>query len=335
MTPQERLLKTAREQVGYVEKKTNSQLDSKTANAGYNNFTKYARDLDNLKDVYNGRKNGYDWCDVFCDWCFITTFGEETGMKLLCQAYKGLGAGVGYSANYYKQKGQFHTNNPQPGDQIFFKNARGPSHTGIVEKVANGKVYTIEGNAGTNSNKVVQNVYNLTSSYIYGYGRPDWSIVKDDNPDDYTVVNVNWKGEVVTGNDVLMCRTEPNTSATVVTKYANGTKLTITKESNNWGWTGIGWSCLDYIKKIDDSGDEDEMTYDDWKKFMQQYRKEMQDNDSSNWSESDREWAIKSGLIKGNGQEIEGIPNYMWQDFLSREQVVSILHRFAEQRGLE
>ena len=27
-------------EVGYLEKKSNAQLDSKTANAGYNNFTK-------------------------------------------------------------------------------------------------------------------------------------------------------------------------------------------------------------------------------------------------------------------------------------------------------
>lgn len=34
------VVKQAREEIGYLEKKTNSQLDSKTANAGSNNFTK-------------------------------------------------------------------------------------------------------------------------------------------------------------------------------------------------------------------------------------------------------------------------------------------------------
>ena len=43
---------------GYLEKRTNANLDSKTDNAGYNNWTKYARDLDSLGDFYNGRKNG-------------------------------------------------------------------------------------------------------------------------------------------------------------------------------------------------------------------------------------------------------------------------------------
>ena len=81
--------------------------------------------------------------DIFTDWCFIQTFGLELGLKLLCQAKKGVGAGCSGSANYYKQKGQFHTSGPQPGDQIFFTNDGGKTmyHTGIVEKVAGGRVY--------------------------------------------------------------------------------------------------------------------------------------------------------------------------------------------------
>ena len=36
----------AQTQVGYLEKETNANLDSKTGNAGDENFTKYARDFD-------------------------------------------------------------------------------------------------------------------------------------------------------------------------------------------------------------------------------------------------------------------------------------------------
>lgn len=39
-----RVVEIALGEVGYLEKATNSQLDSKTANAGYNNYTKYNRD---------------------------------------------------------------------------------------------------------------------------------------------------------------------------------------------------------------------------------------------------------------------------------------------------
>ena len=60
------VLALAEDQVGYVEKETNAQLDSKTANAGDENFCKYSRDFDKEhKGFYNGVKNGYAaWC-----WC--------------------------------------------------------------------------------------------------------------------------------------------------------------------------------------------------------------------------------------------------------------------------
>ena len=62
---------------GYLEKKSNKDLDDKVKNAGSNNYTKYARDLDKLGDFYNGKKQGYPWCDVFVDWLFVKCFGED------------------------------------------------------------------------------------------------------------------------------------------------------------------------------------------------------------------------------------------------------------------
>ena len=50
------IINLAKEEAGYIEKATNSQLDSKTANAGNGNYTKYARDLYNA-GYYNGNKN--------------------------------------------------------------------------------------------------------------------------------------------------------------------------------------------------------------------------------------------------------------------------------------
>ena len=180
MKPVDRLLATARAEIGYIEKETNAHLDDKTANAGDGNWNKYARDLDALGVVYNGKKNGYAWCDIFTDWCFIQTFGLELGLQLLCQAKKGVGAGCSGSANYYKQKGQFHTSGPQPGDQIFFTKDGGKSfyHTGIVEKVAGGRVYTIEGNTSSaagvveNGGCVRDKSYPLTYSKIAAMAAP-------------------------------------------------------------------------------------------------------------------------------------------------------------------
>lgn len=187
----ERVLATARAEIGYIEKETNAQLDDKTANAGDGNWNKYARDLDALGVVYNGKKNGYAWCDIFVDWCFIQTFGLELALKLLRQAKNGVGAGCTGSANYYKQRGQFHTSGPQAGDQIFFTKDGGKSfyHTGIVEKVSGGRVYTIEGNTSSaagvveNGGCVRDKSYALTYNKIGGYGRPDYSIVPEEDDD--------------------------------------------------------------------------------------------------------------------------------------------------------
>ena len=41
----DKVLKIAESEVGYLEKKSNKDLDSKTSNAGYNNYTKYGRDM--------------------------------------------------------------------------------------------------------------------------------------------------------------------------------------------------------------------------------------------------------------------------------------------------
>lgn len=188
MTPVERLLSVAGAEVGYLEKATNAQLDSPTANAGSTNFTKYARDLDAM-GVYHAAKNGFAWCDIFVDWCFVQAFGLEAALKMTGQPKGGYGAGCTESANYYRRMGRFFQRaaNPQPGDQIFFSNDGGRSmaHTGIVERVAAGMVYTIEGNTSgasgvvANGGGVCRKCYSLTYSRIGGYGRPDYTIAEE------------------------------------------------------------------------------------------------------------------------------------------------------------
>lgn len=184
MNELDKLLSIAMQEEGYLEKKSNSQLDDKTANAGSNNYTKYARDFDEkYTTFYNGKKNGYAWCDVFVDWCFVQAFGEERARELLCQPLRSCGAGVGYSCDYYKAKGQFYSSNPKVGDQIFFKNSSGArTHTGLVYQVDANYVYTIEGNTSStagvvaNGGCVRKKKYARNYKYIYGYGRPNYKV---------------------------------------------------------------------------------------------------------------------------------------------------------------
>ena len=65
-----------------------------------------------------------------------------------------------------------------------------------------------------------------------------------------------------------------------------------------------------------------------FKELWREMRKDLQDNDSGQWSAEAREWAVSSGLIQGSGGD-----NYMWEDLLTREQMVTLLYRFAQMMG--
>ena len=165
-------------EVGYLEKATNANLDIKTGNAGYNNYTKYARDLANA-GYYNGNKNGYAWCDVFVDWCFYRAYGKAAGQAAECQTGN-LGAGCSYSAQYYKGQGRY-DKTPQVGDQIFFLDSAGDiNHTGLVYAVDGSTVYTVEGNTSgasgvvANGGGVCKKSYSRGYSRIAGYGHPKY-----------------------------------------------------------------------------------------------------------------------------------------------------------------
>lgn len=164
----------AESEVGYHEKASSASLDDPAANSGGANWTKYARDLDALPNFYNGQKNGYAWCDVFVDWLFVKTFGEELGRKMLYQPEKSAGAGCLYSAGYYKQNNAFHRTNPMVGDQVFFSYSAGEySHTGIVVDVNGNTITTVEGNT---SDSVGRRTYETSNRSIAGYGTPNWSL---------------------------------------------------------------------------------------------------------------------------------------------------------------
>lgn len=180
----QKVLDIALAEVGYLEKASNSNLDSKTGNAGSGNYTKYARDLAQYP-YFNGRKQGAAWCAVFVAWDFVKAYGKDAALALLCQPTKAAnnaGAGCRYAMNYFKNKGRLHISNPQPGDVIFFYSSDKSSiaHTGLVYKVDSSKVYTVEGNTSgasgviANGGGVCKKSYALSYGRIAGYGRPDY-----------------------------------------------------------------------------------------------------------------------------------------------------------------
>jgi len=186
MTAIERVIAVATGEVGYLEKKSNSQLDDKTANAGSNNYTKYARDIAKIPHFYNFDKNGFEWCTVFFDWCMIQAFGADLAKKMIGYPADSLGASCVWSVKYYKAIGRF-SKTPQVGAQIFFGNDPDNAyHTGIVYKVDADRVYTIEGNTSgasgvvANGGGVSKKSYARNFSKICGYGMPKYELYKEE-----------------------------------------------------------------------------------------------------------------------------------------------------------
>lgn len=167
-----KVLNLARSEVGYIEKATNSDLYSKTANAGTNNYTKYAYDLD-LIGYYNGKKNGYAWCCTFIDWLFYRTGGMKEA-KAVTYATTGYGASVKWQWTHYKQAGRV-TNTPQVGALVIFKDF---SHIGIVESVFASTYTTIEGNTNgtglTAADRVARHTYS-TGLEVVGFCLPNYA----------------------------------------------------------------------------------------------------------------------------------------------------------------
>jgi len=137
---------------------------------GSNNHTKYGDTMHELQPR-NMDKNAA-WCDAFVDWVIYQTckrfgYGAETARNVLCGDFDDY---TYASVNLYKKAGRW-TQNAARGHQIFFG---GSGHTGIVEKVYGGVVFTIEGNKGDEVRKCS---YSVNSPSIIGYGRPKYELI--------------------------------------------------------------------------------------------------------------------------------------------------------------
>ena len=137
---------------------------------GDNNWNKYAQ-----KWTAAGGWNAQNqpWCDIFVDVGFIEVFGIDLASKLTYQPKGQFSALCSASANYYKNHNAWFST-PEVGDQAFFNVSGGINHTGLVVAVTGSVVTVIEGNS---SDSVRKNNYTLPSSYIAGFGRPNWSAV--------------------------------------------------------------------------------------------------------------------------------------------------------------
>lgn len=96
-----------------------------------------------------------------------------------------------------------------------------------------------------------------------------------------------------------------------------------------------GYCLPDYASKAEEDEDMDQTKFNEmFKTAMSEYRKELRDNDSGDWSKEARDWCVSVGLFAGNGTTDGGEANMMWEDFLTREQAAQLFYRFAKTHGL-
>lgn len=113
-----------------------------------------------------GFSSRVEWCAIFVSWCAGQCGLLDSG---IIPKFAGVGTGV----NWFQSRGQWLPGSatPEPGMLIFFKwygsDALIADHVGIVERVENGRVYTIEGNS---NDMVRRNSYPVGYGEIKGYG---------------------------------------------------------------------------------------------------------------------------------------------------------------------
>ena len=226
---------------GDLEKKSNAYLDDFKKNAGYNNYTKFARDVNSWGQP---GCQGQAWCAEFQFWKLVKVIGITNALKIMgggfynCKSVK----------NWSKKQGTWHTT-PKLGALPIFRNG---SHIGDVQSLTSSKINTNEGNTSSvagvvaNGGAVRNKSYSINDPAIDGYVWIDWESYED---------TATWKKtgtRVATVND-LYVRETPN--GYVMGSIDKDTVVDIDgKTSGKWthvkvSGIGIGWIWTGYLAK--------------------------------------------------------------------------------------
>ena len=233
----EKVILIAKNEEGYLEKKSNNQLDDKTANAGSTNYTKYWRDI---KPDYQGQP----WCAAFISWCFMKAFGLDNAKKLLKH----------WPYVYCPTLGKLFARNANPkiGDVVIFYHNGMFTHTGLVTAVIGDRFYTIEGNTSGASGIIANGGGVCAKSYLNSqmpgtkFCTPDYSIVSNavNKPSDINKIpsNTIQTGEKYMFNPETVKAGDKNTSVLLLQeilrargfkgKNGKALKLTWTADAN-------------------------------------------------------------------------------------------------------
>lgn len=183
----------------------------------------------------------------------------------------------------------------------------------------------------------------------YSKGGSFYGTIKNSNSIGIEVCSSNSTGRITNANDGYWSFTDAALDRAVeLTRYLME-KYNISAENVVRHYDVSGKLCPGIIGWNTDSGDEskwlafkarlaepenneedDDMDVNRFRELWLEMRKELQDNDASAYSEDARKWAVDSGLIQGgSSDEFNG----MWEDLMTREQLVTVLYRFAQMVG--
>lgn len=107
------------------------------------------------------------WCAMFVSWCANQAGISENVIPKHSYCPNGAQWFMDMGRWYYRSSSY----RPKPGDIVYFYTEGGINHVGIVESVEGSTLRTIEGNT---SDMVARRSYNLSDTYIAGYGSPNY-----------------------------------------------------------------------------------------------------------------------------------------------------------------
>lgn len=224
---------------GYLEKKTAEYLDDFKKNAGYNNYTRFARDVNSWGQP---GCQAQPWCAEYQFWKLVKTLGITKALQIMGGGFYNCKS----ITKHAKSNGTWHKS-PKVGALVIFRNG---SHVGNVQSFDGSKIYTNEGNTSSaagvvaNGGATRNKSYAINDSAIDGYVWIDWGGEGQ---------TATWKatGTATSTVDDLYVRESPN--GYVLGKINKGNRVEINGEKSG-AWTkikvagiGIGWVATKYL----------------------------------------------------------------------------------------
>lgn len=225
----------------YLEKRTNAYLDDFQKNAGYNNYTKFARDVNSWGQP---GCQAQPWCAEYQFWKLAKVLGITKALQIMGGGFYNCKS----VTNHAKSNGTWHST-PKDGALVIFRDG---SHIGSVRSYSNTYIYTNEGNTSSaagviaNGGSCRNKRYLRSDPVIDGYIWITWG--------DEKTSTETWKatGTVTSTVDALYIREEPN--GYVLGQINKGNRVEINGEKSGM-WTkvkvvgiGIGWAATKYLQ---------------------------------------------------------------------------------------